>query len=77
MRDLLYRQAELNQLDDEYRHTAAQDSNADDARVRFDRDWWSLERGLMVDGIPERQQWDLALTIRAKLAEYCTCRPTN
>jgi hypothetical protein len=68
-RDLLYLQAELVQLEIEYKDTAQLDRECEDERQYYDREWWHLSnskfRGF------NGEQWDLALRIRAKLREYC------
>jgi len=69
VRDLLYLQAELVQLDIEHQHAVQTDRECNDERQHYDREWWHLSnsepRGL------GGEQWALALKIRMKLREYC------
>jgi len=69
VRDLLYLQAELCELEFKYNSIAKKDSLEQDERQYYDRDWLHLEtsqqRGF------GGEQWTLALAIRHKLREYC------
>jgi hypothetical protein len=69
VRDLLYLQAELCELDHKFKAIAKKDSLETDERQYYDRDWLHLEtshdRGFSGD------QWAVVLTMRAKLREYC------
>jgi hypothetical protein len=71
VRDLLYLQAEICQLESEYELVAKRDSTASDDRRYYDRDWFQLESSQRRDLGGE--QWRLALDIRLKLREYCSC----
>jgi hypothetical protein len=68
-RDLLYFQAELAQLEDEFARLSDRDRNGEGEQKLYDRNWNLLSssenRGL------EGEQWKKALQIRAKVREYC------
>jgi hypothetical protein len=68
VRDLLYQQAEICQLEHEYDSIARKDAEEKDERQYYDRHWWFLEaskeRGF------HGEQWDCALKIRRRLGEY-------
>ncbi|KAE9366532.1 hypothetical protein N431DRAFT_495012 [Stipitochalara longipes BDJ] len=68
VRDLLYLQAELCELEFQYNSIAKKDALEEDERQYYDRDWLHLEtsheRGF------SGEQWKLALAIRQKLREY-------
>jgi hypothetical protein len=72
-RDLLYLQAELVHLESEYQKVSKSDreTGEEDERHLYAFEWWHLSqsenRGL------GGEQWALALEIRRKLREYCTC----
>lgn len=68
VRDLLYLQAELSELEFRHNSIVKKDALEEDERQYYDRDWihlkTSLERGF------GGEQWELALAIRQKLREY-------
>ncbi|KAK6829745.1 hypothetical protein PG987_010329 [Apiospora arundinis] len=70
VRDLLYLQAEIRELELDLKEQVVSDANASNDRRFFDREWWHLRHG------EERgtggEQWDLVLRVRAKLREYYT-----
>ncbi|KAK7999403.1 hypothetical protein PG990_012003 [Apiospora arundinis] len=70
VRDLLYLQAEICELELELKDQGIQDANESDERQYYDREWWLLNHG------EERgtggEQWKLVLRVRAKLREYYT-----
>jgi len=71
IRDLLYLQAELCELQDQHTIAARRDeTHKDDDRQFYDRDWLHLaasaQKGL------GGEQWAIALALRAKLREYYT-----
>ena len=72
VRDLLYLQAELCELDYKYQSIAKKNAAERDEREWYAVDWVLLEasvsRGTGGDG---GEQWRIALTIREKLREYC------
>lgn len=82
-RDLLFMQAELVHLENEYRTLEKESRAAGDEveRYWYDRDWktlstaeqrpavWDLEKGCERGGCGK--QWDKALEIRGKLRDYC------
>jgi hypothetical protein len=69
VRDLLYLQAELSELEFRHNSIVKKDAFEEDERQYYDRDWIHLktshERGF------GGEQWELALAIRQKLREYC------
>jgi hypothetical protein len=69
VRDLLYLQAELCELEFKYDSIAKNDALEEDERQYYDRDWLHMEtsqqRGF------GGEQWAIALAIRQKLREYC------
>jgi hypothetical protein len=69
VRDLLYLQAELSELEFKYNSIAKKDALEEDERQYYDRDWLHLQtsQGRGFGG----EQWTLALAIREKLREYC------
>ena len=69
VRDLLYMQAEICELEYGLRDQVILDANASDERRFYDREWWRLHQGKRrgFDG----KQWKLVLRVRAKLREYC------
>lgn len=69
VRDLLYLQAELCDLQYDYTQQAKLDSQEQDERRLYDREWWHLQSDESRGG--EGKQWQLALQIRIKLREYC------
>lgn len=69
VRDLLYLQAELCDLQYDYAQQAKLDSQEQDERRLYDREWWHLQSDEARGG--EGKQWQLALQIRIKLREYC------
>ncbi|KAJ2907269.1 hypothetical protein MKZ38_006563 [Zalerion maritima] len=64
VRDILYLQAELCDLEHQFDRRALGDANGGDPEVYFDREWWHLKES-------GGHQWKLALQIREKVAEYC------
>lgn len=70
VRDLLLLQAELCHLDCKYNAIVRGNVVAEDERKLYDRDW------LLMHTAPTRgysaEQWEVALTTREKLREYCT-----
>jgi hypothetical protein len=73
-RDLLYLQAELAQLEDEFAALSDRDRNGEGEQKLYDRNWHLLstseKRGC------EGEQWQKALQIRAKVREYCWKPPS-
>lgn len=69
IRDLLYLQAELCDLEYDYAQQAKSDSQEQDQRRLYDREWWHLQSDESRGG--DGKQWQLALKIRTKLREYC------
>jgi hypothetical protein len=69
VRDLLYLQAELCDLEFKYNSIAKKDCLEKDERQYYDRDWLHLatSKGRDFGG----EQWALAIAIREKLREYC------
>ncbi|KAI9808416.1 MAG: hypothetical protein M1827_007475 [Pycnora praestabilis] len=68
VRNLLYLQAELAELDNELHHIAVEDSNSDDAqRKLYSTQWWTLNQS-MYHG--DSLQWKKVLQIRDKVKEY-------
>ncbi|KAI1411910.1 hypothetical protein F5Y13DRAFT_180515 [Hypoxylon sp. FL1857] len=69
VRDLLYRQAELCDLQYDFDHQSVQDANSQDEKKQlYDREWCHLSHG--GGGDSSGKQWKLALQIREKLREY-------
>ena len=68
VRDLLYLQAELCDLQYDFTQQAQLDASQDEIRLN-DREWWHLQSHGMRGG--DGKQWQLALQIRNKLREYC------
>lgn len=69
VRDLLYLQAEICDLQYDHTEKATADANALDSRNEYDRDWLLLESQEHDDD--QNTQWALAQKIREKLREYC------
>lgn len=68
VKDLLYLQAELCDLQYEFDEQSIRDVNSHDEKTqRYDREWCHLRFAAGGDG----RQWQLALQIREKLREYC------
>jgi hypothetical protein len=69
LRDLLFLQAELIQLEEEYAAIGEVDRNTDGENRLYDRNWrlLSTSESRNFGG----HQWQKALEIRAKLREYC------
>ncbi|KAK8121771.1 hypothetical protein PG984_010441 [Apiospora sp. TS-2023a] len=67
VRDLLYLQAEICELEHDLIKQRADDANASGERQYYDCDWWRLHQGetRMTGG----EQWKLVLQVRAKLQE--------
>lgn len=68
-RDLLYLQAEIAKLEDEYALLQDRDRKTDGEPQLYDRNWHLLSTG--ADRGHNGEQWDKALEIRSKLREYC------
>lgn len=70
IRDLLYLQAEISELEKEYAESAQRDREAEGARALYDGNWHllSISKSQNLGGV----QWDKALQIRKKLREYCS-----
>ncbi|KAK0715491.1 hypothetical protein B0H67DRAFT_241578 [Lasiosphaeris hirsuta] len=69
VRDLLYLQAELCDLQYDYAQQAQLDSqDQNEERRRYDVEWWHLQSEASRGG--DGRQWQLALQIRKKLREY-------
>lgn len=67
--NLLYLQAELVQLEYEFRECSRENENSEDTnRRKYSKDWFTLAHA--EDGCEE--QWTLMLRIRQKLKEYGT-----
>lgn len=71
VQDLLYLQAELCDLQYDHAQQALADSQQQDFRRVYDREWWHLQSDVSRGG--DGKQWQLALQIRSKLREYCKC----
>lgn len=69
VRDLLYLQAEICELEQDLIKQGIIDASADDDRKYSDREWWYLQQGEAMGTGGE--QWKLVLKVRAKLREYC------
>ncbi|KAH8685800.1 hypothetical protein BGZ60DRAFT_523079 [Tricladium varicosporioides] len=71
IRDLLYLQAEISELEKEYAESAQRDREAEGARALYDGNWHllSISKSQNLGGV----QWDKALQIRKKLREYYDC----
>lgn len=71
LRDILFQQAQLVQLEATYQEIAKSDRDSGDAdRVLFDIDVGDLSADDN-NGVPNRQ-WALALEIRSGLKQYCS-----
>jgi len=68
-RDLLYLQAELVHLEDEFSEICKRNRKAEGEQGLYDRNWRLLSTS--GDRECDAQQWGKALQIRAKLREYC------
>ena len=66
MKNLLYLQAEITNLEDELTKLAARDSK-EPGREFHDKDWWCLANGCE-EG--DRDQWEKTLELRRKLETY-------
>ncbi|KAI0834736.1 hypothetical protein F5Y06DRAFT_306613 [Hypoxylon sp. FL0890] len=67
IRDLLYLQAELCDLQYDFNHQSMKDLHSQDERTKlYDREWCHLSHAAGGGG----RQWQLALQIREKLREY-------
>jgi hypothetical protein len=77
--DLLYRQAELVQLETSLRMYQKDDKESDHQdRKRYALNWYKLQRSVS-DDAPEGNygiQWETMLVIREKLKDYCTLIPS-
>ncbi|KAK6860689.1 hypothetical protein PG995_004325 [Apiospora arundinis] len=62
VRDLLYQQAEICELELEFTKQGVDDANAQDDRKYYDREWWFLSQGEARGTGGE--QWKLAVRIR-------------
>ena len=76
VRDLLYLQAELCELDYKYQSIAKKN-----AAERDEQKWYAVDQVLLEASITRGtggdngEQWRIALTIREKLREYCMFPP--
>jgi len=71
VRDLLYLQAELCDLQIDYAKQAQQDCRQTGSpRALYDKEWFHLKSGESMEK-GDGTQWRLALQIREKLREYC------
>ncbi|KAK7994513.1 hypothetical protein PG991_016101 [Apiospora marii] len=68
VRDLLYLQAEICQLELDLKDQGMEDAKASNDRRYYDCDWWRLHQG--EERATGGEQWELALKIRAKLRDY-------
>ncbi|KAK8072966.1 hypothetical protein PG996_006314 [Apiospora saccharicola] len=68
VRDLLYMQAEICELEHDLISQGIVDASAVDERKYYDREWWYLHQGEARGTGGE--QWKLVLKVRAKLREY-------
>jgi hypothetical protein len=76
VRDLLYLQAELCELDYKYQSIAKKNAAERDERKWYAVDWVLLEASVTRGtGGDYGEQWRIALTIREKLREYCMFPP--
>ena len=67
IQNLLYLQAELNELEQELKEIAFEDGLPENRETqRYSKEWWRLARGCGQDSL----QWRKCLEIRAKLQEY-------
>lgn len=69
-RDLLYLQAELVHLEDEFSKISSKDKDSKGDEGLYACNWRLLSSAQ--DRQCDAQQWKKALEIRAKLREYCT-----
>ena len=69
IRDLLYLQAEICELEFKLTKQGVDDANAQDERKFYDREWCILNEGESRG--TGGKQWKLVLQVRAKLREYC------
>lgn len=69
LRDLLYMQAELCELETKHEAIAIDDKQQSDERRYYGQDWSCLEASYR-NGFGG-EQWDVALEIRRKLQIYC------
>jgi hypothetical protein len=76
VRDLLYLQAELCELDYKYQSIAKKNAAERDERKWYAVDWVLLEASVTRGtGGDYGEQWRIGLTIREKLREYCMFPP--
>ncbi|OIW32997.1 hypothetical protein CONLIGDRAFT_676812 [Coniochaeta ligniaria NRRL 30616] len=68
VQDLLYLQAELCDLQYDLAQQTHADSQQQDVRRFYDREWWHLQSDESRGG--DGKQWQLALQVRTKLREY-------
>ncbi|KAL8788161.1 MAG: hypothetical protein Q9213_001800 [Squamulea squamosa] len=72
--NILYMQAEINELEKELQDIAREDRLSEHAeRQRYSREWWRLARAQGADSL----QWKKCLEVRAKLNEYSCVSPRN
>jgi hypothetical protein len=69
VRDLLYLQAELCELDHKYQSIAKKNAVENDDREGYSVNWQRLEASRAHGTWGE--QWAIAISIREKLREYC------
>lgn len=70
--NILYMQAELDQLERELQGIALEDRHSGHAeKERYSREWWRLARAQGGDSL----QWNKCLEVRAKLNEYSAFLP--
>lgn len=69
VRDLLYLQAEICDLQYDLAKQGIIDANTNGDSEVYDRDWWHLQSAQM-RGL-EGKQWALILQVREKIREYC------
>ena len=72
MRNLLYMQAELLALEDELERSTLNDS-LDTSRSAYSKSAEKLRASAQSSDPKDKEQWDKALEVRAKLKEYSTC----
>ena len=72
--NLLYLQAEINELERELQEIAIEDRSSADAETQcYSREWWKLAGAKGRNSL----QWKKCLEIRTKLAEYSTMLLTS
>ena len=67
--NILYMQAEINELEKELQDISSEDRYSDSIeKQRYSREWWRLARAQGGDSL----QWKKCLELREKLNEYST-----